>query len=246
MKALTEYLPDVPEGSLLIMTAAEDEDTNPKNKIRTVAAKCGRVYDFLQPLNDKLLRSFIEKRFRSAGKVHRTSVTDTIINASGYGNKAIEYNLYNLENDLKKIIAHSCGGEITDADVMSVLSVSPENNVFAMLDAIGRNRKDEAFRLLHNLLVSGTPEFGLVKMITSQIELILSVKELKEEGNSLAAIQKKLGVHQFRVKKAMALTGRYSSAHLKKILSSAYDIDENIKSGLFDSTLALEFFIANI
>ncbi|MFR2563466.1 MAG: DNA polymerase III subunit delta [Anaerovoracaceae bacterium] len=245
VKALTEYLPDVPEGSLLIMTAAEDEDTNPKNKIRTVAAKCGRVYDF-QPLNDKLLRSFIEKRFRSAGKVHRTSVTDTIINASGYGNKAIEYNLYNLENDLKKIIAHSCGGEITDADVMSVLSVSPENNVFAMLDAIGRNRKDEAFRLLHNLLVSGTPEFGLVKMITSQIELILSVKELKEEGNSLAAIQKKLGVHQFRVKKAMALTGRYSSAHLKKILSSAYDIDENIKSGLFDSTLALEFFIANI
>ena len=121
-----------------------------------------------------------------------------------------------------------------------------DSAVFAMLDAIGRNRKDEAFRLLHNLLVSGTPEFGLVKMITSQIELILSVKELKEEGNSLAAIQKKLGVHQFRVKKAMALTGRYSSAHLKKILSSAYDIDENIKSGLFDSTLALEFFIANI
>ncbi len=245
VRRLTEYLPDIPEESLLVMCAAEDEDTNTKNKVRTAASKCGKVYDF-QPLNDKLLRSFIEKRFRSAGKVHRPSVTDSIIESSGYGNKAVEYNLYNLDNDLKKIIAHSYGDEITDSDVMAVLSVSPESNVFAMLDAIGRNRKDEAFRLLHNLMVSGTSVFLLIRMITSQIELILDVKELKEEGNQLAAIQKKLGVHQFRVKKAMSLTGRYSTDHLRKILSAAYEIDGNIKSGLFESTLALEYFIASI
>ena len=76
---------------------------------------------------------------------------------SGYGNKAIEYSLYNLENDLKKIIAHSGNSsEITAADVSDIIAANPENNVFAMLDAIGRNRKDEAFRLLHNLPVSYT------------------------------------------------------------------------------------------
>lgn len=245
VKALTEYFPEIPEGCLLIIGAADDDNTNTSNKVRKAVAKYGKVYDF-QPLNDRLLRSFIEKRFRGAGKVYRPAVIDTIINASGYGNKAIEYNLYNLENDLKKITAYSYNDEITDSDVRSVLSVSPENNVFAMLDAIGRNRKDEAFRLLHNLIVTGTPAFGIIKMITNQIELILSVKEMKEEGNSFDMMVKKLGIHQFRVKKAMSLTGRYSTEHLKRILMSAYEIDENVKSGLFDSTLALEYFIAKI
>ena len=72
--------------------------------------KNGKVYDF-QPLKDAQLRSFIEKRFRSAGKSYTSSVINLIMSESGYGNKSIEYSLYNLENDLKKIIAHSgCTG----------------------------------------------------------------------------------------------------------------------------------------
>lgn len=110
---------------------------------------------------------------------------------SGYGNKAIEYSLYNLENDLKKIIAHSGNSsEITAADVSDIIAANPENNVFAMLDAIGRNRKDEAFRLLHNLLDAGTPIFNLLRLITNQLELILSVKEMKDEGLKISAIQR--------------------------------------------------------
>lgn len=116
----------------------------------------------------------------------------------------------------------------------------------AMLDAIGRNRKDEAFRLLHNLLDAGTSVFNLLRLITDQLELILSVKEMKDEGMTLANIQKLLGVHQFRVKKAMAVTGQYSMEDLRRALSAAYEVDENIKTGLFEGDLALEYFIAKL
>ena len=61
--------------------------------------KNGKVYDF-QPLKDAQLRSFIEKRFRSAGKSYTSSVINLIMSESGYGNKSIEYSLYNLENDV--------------------------------------------------------------------------------------------------------------------------------------------------
>ena len=208
--------------------------------------KHGKIYDF-QGLKDNMLRSFIEKRFRAAGKTYSSSVINMIIAESGYGNKAIDYTLYNLENDLKKIIAH-CGGsnEVTAADVSDILSTNPENDVFAMLDAIGRNRKDEAFRLLNNLIEAGTPVFNLLRLITSQLELVLAVKEMKDEGMTLNAIQKKLGIHQFRIKKAMAVTGQYSMGDLRKTLCAAYDVDENIKTGLLESTMALEFFIAQI
>ncbi|MFQ8847592.1 MAG: DNA polymerase III subunit delta, partial [Clostridia bacterium] len=151
----------------------------------------------------------------------------------------------NLDNDLKKVIAYS-GEEITASDVGAVLSVNPENNVFAMLDAIGRNRKDEALRLLYNLLESGTTVFSLLRMITGQLELILSIKEMKENGMNLTQIQKKLGVHQFRVKKAAAVGGNCSVSYLKNILSEAYQVDEHIKTGLFDGQLALEYFIAKL
>ncbi len=247
LKMLIEYFSDIPEESLLLITAPEQgEKKSGKNKIRTAVEKNGKVYDF-QPLKDAQLKSFIEKRFRAAGKSYTSSVINLIMSESGYGNKSIEYSLYNLENDLKKIIAHSgAAPEITAADVSDIIAANPENNVFAMLDAIGRNRKDEAFRLLHNLLNMGSSVFQLLGLITGQLELILSVKEMKDEGVPPGSIHKKLGMHEFRVKKAMAVTGLYSMADLRNALSAAYEVDENIKTGLMEDSLALEFFIAKL
>ncbi len=248
--ALAAYLPQIAEGSMLLMCTADQNEkkTNEKkpNKmvIRKAVEKCGKVYDF-QPLKDKQLRGFIEKRLRASGKSYRPSVVSAIIAGSGYGNKAIDYDLYNLDNDLKKIIAYS-GDEITAADAGDVISINPENNVFAMLDAIGRNRKDEALRLLHNLLESGTPAFKILYMITGQLELILSIKEMKENGMNLTQIQEKLKMHQFRVKKAAAVCGNCSVGYLKSILSEAYQVDEHIKTGLFSGQMALEYFIARL
>ena len=41
-------------------------------------------------------------------------------------------------------------------------------------------------------------------------------------------------------------TNKYSVAKLKQILSSAYETDRNIKTGLLEGQLALEMFIAGI
>lgn len=245
IKGLIEYLGNIPGESMLLMSVSEQDDgRGKKSKLKTAIEKHGKVYDF-QPLKDKQLHGFIEKRLRASGKYYRPSVVNAIISGSGYGNKAVEYSLYNLNNDLRKIVAHS-GEEITETDVSSVLSVNPENDVFAMLDAIGRNRKGEALKMLHNLLESGTPVYNLLRLITGQLELILSVKEMKEEGFSMTDMQKKMGVHQFRVKKAYAMASQYSAAYIRTILSEAYDVDENIKKGLFEDSLALEYFIAKL
>lgn len=245
-KELLEYFKDIPDTCLLIITApAPDPKNKRKSKLQTAAGKLGAVYDF-GPLSGAQLRSFIMKRFKASGKLCRGSVVDMLIQDSGYGNKEIDYNLYNLENDIKKIIAHSDGDEIVSSDVALTISTNLETNVFAMLDAISRNRKDEAYRLLHNLLVSGEGVYRLLALIISQLELILEVKEMRDEGMGLSQIQKALGVHEFRVKKALGVTEKYSVSGLKKILSKAYEIDGNIKTGLLDQTLALELFIAEI
>jgi len=245
-KGLLEYVNHIPESCLLIITAkAPDQREKKTAKLRTAAGKAGKVYDF-EPLNGPQLRSFMAKRFKAAGKLCRDSVLALLMEDSGYGNKDIDYNLYNLENDIKKIIAHSTGEEITPADVASALSANLETNVFAMLDAVSRGRKDEAYRLLHGLLVSGEGVYRLLSLLVSQIELLLEVKEMAEEGMDPGRMQKVLGIHEYRIKKARGVVNQYSVKSLRRILSKAYEIDGAIKSGLLEQRLALELFIGSI
>ncbi|MEG0829744.1 MAG: DNA polymerase III subunit delta [Anaerovoracaceae bacterium] len=243
---LIEYIQDVPDSSILIITGNTSQKKDRKKpKIETAIGKVGKVYNF-EPLMGQQLKAFIIKRFKNSEKFCRESVLRVLIEDSGYTNKDIEYNLYNLENDIKKIIAHSKGDEIIASDVALTISTNMETNIFAMLDAISRNRKDEAYRLLHNLLVSGEGVYKLLALISSQVELILDVKEMREEGKDPKQIQKRLGIHEFRVKKALGFSGRYSIKELKLILTKVYEIDGHIKTGLLEPNLALELFIAEI
>ncbi|MGN0702049.1 MAG: DNA polymerase III subunit delta [Lentihominibacter sp.] len=244
-------------GRLLLITAAEPRSNKKESAgdkaaaaLLKAAAKAGAVYDFT-PLNSGQLRSFVEKRFRAAGKEFRPGIISMIVEETGYGNKNIDYGLYNIDNDIRKIIAHSGRStEISPTDVASVITVNPENNVFAMIDAIGRNRKDEAFRLLHNLLENGSSEFQLLALITGQLELMLTTCEMKDEGMNLKGIQAELRkndrIHEFRTQKALEAGNRFRIEDLRRILIGAYDIERNIKSGLMPGPLALEFFIAGI
>lgn len=245
-KELITYFGHIPETCLLVITAGiQDKKNTKKVKLQTAAAKHGTVYDF-GPLSGAQLRAFIDKRFKASNKWCKSAVIDMLIADSGYGNKEIEYNLYNLENDIRKIIAHSSGDEIVSSDVAMTISTNLETNIFAMLDAVSRNRKDEALRLLHNLLVSGEAIYKLIALISSQLELILEVKEMREEGLGLAQMQKFLGIHEFRIKKALGAAEKYSVKGLKRTLSKAYEIDGHIKTGLLEQTLALELFIGEI
>lgn len=239
---LVDYIKQIPEGCLLVVTAA---GADKRKKLYKAVADLGSVYDF-EPLNDKALKAFIEKRFKAAGKTAKPSIINEFVRNSGYFHKDSDYTLYNLENDIRKITAHSDGEEIMPSDVLSTVAGSLESSVFAMLDAISVGRKDDAYVLLHSLLGAGESVYMVISMIVSQFETILEAKEMIEEGKSQSQIQGILKIHEFRIKKAMSFSGKYSIANLKKILVKAYEIDRSIKTGELDQNLALELFIAQI
>lgn len=241
-KELAEYMKEVPDTCILILTA---ESVDKRKKLYKELVGCGGVYEF-SSLDESTLRGFIEKRFKSAAKLAKPSVINAFIEASGYFHKETEYNLYNLENDAKKIIAHSEGSEIMLSDVLSVVSGDVESNIFGMIDAVSRNRKDEAYRLLFDLLYSGGNIFMILSLLAAQFEMILEIKEMKEEGKLFAQMQSVLNVHEFRIKKAASFSENYSRERLREILRRVYQVEKNIKSGLMDQNLALEMFIAEV
>jgi len=241
-KQLAEYIKEVPDTCIFIITA---ETADKRKKLYKEIVSHGNVYDF-GPLDERSLRSFVEKRFTLSGKKIKASVLDEFVRYSGYFHKETDYTLYNLVNEVKKIAAHAGGDEILLSDVLEVASVDMETNIFAMIDAASRNKKDEAFRLLYNLLGSGGNVFQVLSLLASQFEIILEVKEMKEEGKLLSQMQSILNIHEFRIKKAASVTDAYSVSRLKDILKNIYQVEKNIKTGLMDQVLALEVMLSEI
>ena len=265
-KALAEQLDQIdPATALLVITAANPADYKAERSIKDsdVYKKVskqgrkgiGRVYDF-GPLNRRQLSGFIEKRFRSAGKQYHPGIVSTIIRDTDYENRYNDYGLYELDNDLKKIIAY-CGEnpEITQQDISEVLGTNPEKNVFRMVEALAANRKDEALRLLHYLLQDGSSEMTILAMITEQLEIMLTSCEMKDDGMSLSDIQKTLAggymgkgkrIADYRTKKALESGNRMGTANIRAALAGAYRVEKDIKNGLMPGRLALEYFIGSM
>lgn len=241
-RLLTDYLKNIPENCLLIITAG---NVDKRKKPFRAVSEAGGVYEFGE-LDERSLKTYIEKRFREAGKTARPSVVAGLIAASGYYDRETEYTLYNLENDIKKAIAYSESAEIGMDAVDNTVSGNLDTDVFAMIDSLGKGRKDEAYRILHNLLASGEQVYRLLALLCSHFEIILSVKEMKEEGKSFPEMKDILGIHEFRIKKAASFAEKHTLARLRRILQKTYEIDKNIKTGLLEASLALELFISEI
>ncbi|WP_130863371.1 DNA polymerase III subunit delta [Bacilliculturomica massiliensis] len=241
-KELAEYIKKLPDTTLLLFTA---ETADRRRKLFKALTESGKVYDFCQ-LPEKQLVNFIMKRLKLAGKSARASAISAFIGQTGYYDKETDYTLYNVENDVKKAVSHSSGEEVTAEDFGATVAGNIDTNVFAMLDAVSRDRKEEAFLFLHNILDSGENTYKLLALVCSQFELMLSAKEMKEEGLPFSDIQKQLNVHEFRIKKALQFAQGYSVQKLRRVLRSAYEVDKNIKTGILEQRLALEMFVAEI
>lgn len=237
---LCEYIKMMPKETLLVFSC---ENPDMRLKLCRTISSLGGVFDF-DTLGQKDLENFIIKNFKSAKKYCKGLVIEEIINMSGYYHQEAKYTLYNLENDLKKIIAHSTQEEIFLSDVISTISGNLETNSFAMVDALSRGKKDEAYRILFNINPTREDLIGLLGLTISQFELILKVKELSEEGKNQDSITNILAVHPFRVKKALEFSKYCNRQFFKSILLMAYKVDADIKNGLLDDRLSFELFIA--
>jgi DNA polymerase-3 subunit delta len=234
-----DYLSNTPPLCLLIITA--DEVDKRKRIYKTMAAK-GGVYEFTK-LDRGLLNAFIEKRLKQARLTASRQVMQDFVAATGYLDKDSDYTLFNVENDIEKLVAYCGGAELKREDVNAVMSANFNFNVFALTDAVSCGDGGEALRLLRILLSSGTNEFAILGLIFSQFDLMLSVRELMDRGKTRSEIQKTLGVNEYRLRIVAGHAERFSRNDLAGIIKQACEADRNVKTGLFGSELALEMFI---
>ena len=246
--ALTEYIPKISESTLLIFTC---EKPNKTRLLYKAIAKCGLVYDFT-PLDDATLSGWIAKRLRSAGKTASSSDILEFAKTCGYGDAERNYTLFNLENDLKKIVVSTDRSQLTLEDLMNGSSAQAEVNAFKLLDAALSGRKAEAFGILAGTIDLQAPSkemtviLSFTGLLCSQLEIMTEAMERKEEGQSFPEILQSMNINEYRLKKAMQACGGKTAAALRGDLDKAFQIEKDLKSGNLDGRLALELFIAEV
>ena len=259
---LLEYIKEPSQSTILVICVELGDDKEAKEKksaskgkgdgeskaqkgVLPQAKKLARVYDF-GPLEYTQLAGFAEKRFKERGVAIDQKTLNHLVNRCGYSNKDSKYHLFDLYNDIQKVIDYGDGKKVTDEDVIVMMGADLETYMFDFVDAVSEKRTERAFYLMQNMLTSGTNPHQILAILIGQFEFILEVKEFKDESMSLAQIKDVLGAHEFRVKKAMAFSDKFSMSKLKELLSSLYDIDKNEKTGLMDAKLGLELLIGKI
>lgn len=248
IQELADYLPKVPDTTMLVFTC---EKVNKTKALYKAAAKNGIVYDFC-PLDKPTLAGWTAKQIQNLGKTAEKGDILRYIDMCGYCEKDSTYTLYNIKNDISKAAAY-CGGErITIEDLAACMQGEDDTDAFALLDAAFSGQKDKAMTILHakvdmeqaskrdNVVLS------FLGLLCSQLEIMLEARERIADGQSEAEAASDMGVHPYRLSKAVAASRGKSLQQLKSGLMDAYNIEKDFKSGSMDAYLALELFIAGL
>ena len=150
-------------------------------------------------------------------------------------------NLWQLSNEIDKLISYKEVGDVKVADVRNLCFGKVEAKIFDLVDAIGENNKKRALLLKQQLIDQGDNEFYIFTMILFQIRNLLKVSECLQKGiNNSFEIKKQTGLHPFVIQKTIANLNYFSSEKIKQIYQMIAEIDRRTKTGQMEMTKAID------
>ena len=235
----------------LILVLVEESGLRDLSKIGFFKKLEKNKYNYIfEPLKGIELEKWIKKEALARGIGFSPEMLTTF--TAQVGN-----DLWRAATELDKISAYIGSqktGKLGMADFKNLISSKTEQNIFALIDAIGAKDKRLALKMLSNEIAAGSNELYILTMLIGQLELLLSVKDLydagepacRQAGRDKSALAVKLNVHPFKVQKALAVIKRFSIDELKKIYGSLIQIDRQIKTGYAKPELLLDLFLVKL
>lgn len=235
-KSLSDSIGRIPDSTVLVLV---DNDITANNPLLRELADKAEVRSF-PPLKDAELRKWAQQRVAEQGGSISAGAVELMV-------KLVGGNLWHMANEIDKLVIFAAGRRIEEDDVRMIVSYAREANVFAMVDAILGFNVGEAERWLEYLLQRGATPAYLMFMLSRQLQMIVRAKELRSQGEAKADIQSKLNLtSEFALRKTLEQAGRYPGEQIKRVYGKLLETDLAIKTGKYDSGLALNILIAEL
>ena len=232
--ALMTFLSHVPETTVLIFV---ESDVDKRNRLYKALDKSGLAVEF-EPLSEDALARWIGIEAR-----RRKLKMDK--NAAFYLLRQVGSDMNELNSEMEKLFSYrQAAGVVTNQDIDQVVTVSLETNIFHMMDAIGNQRAQEAFRIYRNLIITGENENYIFAMLRRQIDLLYKTSIYKRDGLSVGEIMSAMGQRDYVVRKNLQQASRFSQKKLEEAMEETLKYDTAIKTGGITPGRAIELLIA--
>ncbi|NLP18644.1 MAG: DNA polymerase III subunit delta [Firmicutes bacterium] len=199
----------------------------------------GRLWEFPR-LKGRDLASWITKCLRREGaQIHR----ETAFYLAGIW----LYGLHRLEGELKKLASYvGEKGRVEREHIQLLVDPGIKENVFHLLDAVGKRRTRRALALLNQMLIAGEPPLLLLFLLSQRLRIIGAAKALAAENASPRVIASRLKQHPFVIEKALEQGRQFNYDTIRACLRECLWADRQLKGGSLEPRLVLELLLLKI
>lgn len=231
--ALVQYLPSMPDTTILLFVETE---VDKRNRLYKKVKDMGYAAELNRQDSAQLARWAGGILTREQKKITKHTM-ELFFSMAGD-------DMENIRMELEKLISYTLGREvITDEDVMAVCTVQVTNRIFEMVSAIVNRQPRKAMDLYEDLLTLKEPPMRILFLIARQFNQLLQVKDLMGKGMDKGTIASKLKMQPFVVGKTMPQARQFGREQILSYVEFCVETEEAVKSGRLQDRLAVELLI---
>lgn len=230
---MAEYIPIIPDSTCMVFV---EDEVDKRGKVFKSVKSAGRVVE-LKRQDEKSLERWILSSLKKEHKNITQATMHLFLEKTGT-------DMENIQKELEKLVCFSMGRDvITDSDVEEICTTRTVNKIFDMINAIAERKQKKALELYYDLLALKEPPMRILFLITRQFNLLMQVKELKQQGYDASALASKVGLQSFIVKNYIRQSEAFTLERLKQAVIDCVNAEESVKTGRMIDVLSVELII---
>jgi DNA polymerase-3 subunit delta len=237
VQALHDYLPNMPDSTVLIL---EERGKAPANSVLVKYARAHGEEREFQPLVGAELSRWIRAQFEARQTSVHPAAVNTLMTYVGS-------DLLLLAQEIQKLCAYAGGQQVQQQDVADMVASAEETKVWDMIDAAALGRPKEAVSQLRRLLAdAANPPLRTLGAITNRFRTMLLIKELADQRLSDFTIARQTGLQDWSVRNTRPLVRHFTLEQLRQVYERLLATDIALKRSPLDDKLTLELLVLDI
>jgi DNA polymerase-3 subunit delta len=232
---------ELQDGILVFLGGSSKIDK--RKKIYKYFKKNGELIEY-KKLNEKELINWITRYLDYNDRNINYTEGRLIANYSGYLEYESQKNLYDVKNELDKLVAFTDEEDTIKKEyIEKIMSISIDNNIFKFIDNIFEGKTSKAYEMLEDMISNNISPHYIYYMIIRQIRMLNQLSAYKEKNFREDFILKKMKIRSFIYKR---LNYQYNNLGKKKIEYLSFKsqvIERKAKTGNLDIVTGINILI---
>jgi DNA polymerase-3 subunit delta len=161
--------------------------------------------------------------------------------------KLIGSDLWAMSTEIEKLTLFADGAAIDEKLIARMVQVSPESNIFHLIDAVVAGKASAAELELEKLISNGVSSSQIINMLARQMRMIAVAQDMLERGFRIADISKRLAIkHDFITQKVVQKARVLSVKSIRLFYQYLVKADLDIKTSKLEADIALSVLIERL